>query len=406
MPARQERAPKGASGRLRPARAEDNRPMLPLAFAAALVLGASAPLHAAVIVVEPGGEVATLAEAVKRSRDGDVIELRSGDYHGDVAVIERRQLTIRGMGARPRLIADGRSAEGKAIVVVRGGDVRIDNVEFRGARVPSGNGAGIRLERGRLHLSRCAFFDNQMGLLTGNDADAGLAIDDSEFGAAPREPGLLHHLLYVGRIGSLTVTGSRFSQGYLGHLVKSRARRTTLAYNLIVDGSAGSASYEVDLPNGGDALLVGNVVGQSAASPNLTVVSFGAEGDAWADSRLRMVNNTLVSASASPATFVRVWGEKLPAGVDVVLVNNLTVGPGRLATPFDARIAGNAAAAADDLVDVDGLDFRLPRHSKLRGRGVALPADDPATPRGEFVRPVGTRPISPPAAWSPGAFQR
>lgn len=375
---------------------------------AAVLLGlaaAAAPLHAAVIVVDPGGEVATLAEAVKRSRDGDVIELRSGDYRGDVAVIERRQLTIRGVGARPRLIADGHSAEGKAIVVVRGGDVRIENVEFRGARVADGNGAGIRFERGRLHLVRCAFFDHQMGLLTGNDGEAELTIEDSEFGAAPREPGLLHHLLYVGRIGSVTVTGSRFGDGWRGHLLKSRARRTVLAYNLIVDGAQGSASYEVDLPNGGDALLVGNVVGQGALSPNLTLVSFGAEGQAWGESRLRMVNNTMVNAAATAATFVRVWGERLPAGVEVTLVNNLTVGPGGL-TSADGRFEGNAAASAEELVDVQGLDFRLSQRSPLRGRGVAPPAGDPATPRAEFTLPVGMRPIAPPAAWSPGAFQR
>lgn len=380
--------------------------MLKRVLTAALVVAAALPLHAAVIVVEPGGDVATLAEAVKRSRDGDVIELRSGDYRGDVAVIERRQLTIRGVGARPRLIADGRSAEGKAIVVVRGGDVRIDNVEFRGARVADGNGAGIRFERGRLHLVRCGFFDHQMGLLTGNDGEAELTIEDSEFGAAPREPGLLHHLLYVGRIGSVTVTGSRFGDGWRGHLLKSRARRTVLGYNLIVDGAQGSASYEVDLPNGGDALLVGNVVGQSAGSPNLTLVSFGAEGQAWPESRLRMVNNTLVNAAATPATFVRVWGERLPAGVEVTMVNNLTVGAGRLALGVEGRSEGNADASADALVDVEGLDFRLKPRSPLRGRGAALPAGDPATPRAEFTLPVGTRPIPPPAAWSPGAFQR
>jgi hypothetical protein len=369
-------------------------------------VGSVVPLHAAVIVVEPGGEVATLAAAVQRSRDGDTIELRSGDYRGDVAVIERRRLTIRGVGARPRLVADGRDAEGKAIVVVRGGDVRIDNVEFRGARVASGNGAGIRFERGRLHLVRCAFHDNQMGLLTGNDGAAELTIEASEFGEAPREPGSLHHLLYVGRIASATVTGSRFSRGYLGHLVKSRARRTVLAYNLIVDGAQGRASYEVDLPNGGDALLVGNVIGQSALSPNTTLVSFGAEGAPWSASRLRMVNNTLVNASAVPATFVRVWDERLPAGVDVTLLNTLTVGPGSLTRAGEGRFDGNAAAGADALVDAEAMDFRLEPGSALRGRGVAPDPDDPATPRAEFTWPVGTRRIEAPSAWSPGAFQR
>jgi hypothetical protein len=47
------------------------------------------------------------------------------------------------------LLAAGHSAEDKAILVVRNGEVRIENIEFRGTRVPDGNGAGIRFERGR-----------------------------------------------------------------------------------------------------------------------------------------------------------------------------------------------------------------------------------------------------------------
>ena len=42
---------------------------------------------------------------------------------------------------------------------------RIENIEFRGVRVADRNGAGIRFETGRLHVLRCAFFDNENGLL-------------------------------------------------------------------------------------------------------------------------------------------------------------------------------------------------------------------------------------------------
>ncbi|HRD86058.1 MAG TPA: hypothetical protein PLF63_12905, partial [Rubrivivax sp.] len=65
----------------------------------------------------------------------------------------------------------------------------------------------------------------------------------------------------VGRIARAVVTGSRFYGGYEGHLIKSRARETRLLYNLIVDGPDGEASYEVELPNGGVAHLIGNVIG-------------------------------------------------------------------------------------------------------------------------------------------------
>jgi hypothetical protein len=232
-----------------------------------LALGAA---RGATIVVGVGAQVPTLADAVRQASDGDTIAVLSGEYRGDVAVVHQRRLTIRGVGKRPVFTADGKHAQGKAILVVRNGEVLIENIEFRGARVPDGNGAGIRFERGRLHVRACAFFDNQNGLLTASFAGSELIIEDSEFAQAPPVAGKLHHLLYVGRIDSLQVRGSRFHQGHVGHLLKSRARRTELAYNLLVDGAAGRASYEVDLPNGGDVLLVGNSLARARAPRTLS----------------------------------------------------------------------------------------------------------------------------------------
>ena len=85
-------------------------------------------------------------------------------------------------------------------------------------------------------VNRCRFIDNEMGLLTGNIADAELTVRDCEFGEAPRHSVALPHLLYAGSIARLTVTGSRFSGGRRGHLLKSRAREHHIRYNHLVDG--------------------------------------------------------------------------------------------------------------------------------------------------------------------------
>jgi hypothetical protein len=332
----------------------------------------------------------------------------SGEYRGDVAVVHQRRLTIRGVGKRPVFTADGKHAQGKAILVVRNGEVLIENIEFRGARVPDGNGAGIRFERGRLHVRACAFFDNQNGLLTANFAGSELIIEDSEFAQAPPVAGKLRHLLYMGRIDSLQVRGSRFHQGHVGHLLKSRARRTELAYNLLVDGAAGRASYEVDLPNGGDVLLVGNVIGQGARTENPVVIAFGAEGDAWPRSRLRMAHNTLLNEGLGPAWFLRVWKERLPPDTEIEAVNNLSVGPGVFSLGAPGAFEGNYPALRFMLENVDALDFALQADSPLRGMGVD-PARWPSgelVPRAEFALPVGTTPLPSRTRWSPGALQR
>jgi hypothetical protein len=373
----------------------------------ALVL-ASGAAHAASITVGVGGQAATLSEAVRQARDGDTILVNSGEYRGDVAVLHQRQLTIRGLGRRPVLIADGHHAEGKAILVVRDGDITIENLEFRGARVPDGNGAGIRFEKGKLKVRGCAFFDNENGLLTANDGQAELTIEDSEFAQAPRVRGKLHHLLYVGRIASLQVSGSRFHDGHVGHLLKSRARRTTLTYNLLFDGTGGRASYEVDLPNGGDALLLGNVIGQGAQTENPVVVAYGAEGHAWPQSRLRLAHNTLINQGNRPAWFLRVWKGRLPPDTQVQAVNNLSVGPGVFGLGASGEFQGNFPATRQMLVDIDTLAFALKEGSVLRGRGVdprrAMGAD--LAPRAEFALPIGTQPLLAQDAWTPGAIQR
>ena len=139
----------------------------------------------ATMVVGPGEMVSTVTEAARLARDGDVIEIRSGNYRGQTAIWTQNNLLIRGVGQRPVMIADGQSAEDKAIWVVRGGNVRIENIEFRGAKVSDGNGAGIRFEKGHLSIHACRFADNEMGILTANSADLSLEISDSEFVDAP-----------------------------------------------------------------------------------------------------------------------------------------------------------------------------------------------------------------------------
>ena len=363
--------------------------------------------RAATWLVGPRGLPLSFQEALAKARDGDRIDVLAGTYKGEVATIAQRRLSIRGIDGRPVFEADGKHAEGKAIWVVRDGEIDIENIEFRGSRVPDGNGAGIRFEKGRLLLRRCRFIDNQNGLLTSNADDAELRIEDSEFAQAPHQTGNLPHLLYVGPIGKFTVTGSRFHQGFEGHLIKSRARISHILYNLIYDGRGGEASYEIDLPQGGDALIVGNIVGQSGKTQNPTVVAYGAEGNAWPKSRLLLSHNTLIS-DYPVAWFLRTWPDKLPPGTPVRAVNNLTVGVGVFTLGATGSFDGNYPALASMLEDPQILAFELKPDALLRGR-----ADDPralageeAVPTAEFRLPVGTRPLAAPTRWSPGALQR
>lgn len=362
----------------------------------------SAASEAATITVGPGHPIRSVAEAARIAGDGDTLLIAPGTYRGDVAVWTQKSLTIRGLEPRPVLVADGRSAEGKAIWVIRDGDFHIENVEFLGARVPHGNGAGIRFERGRLWLERCVFRDNQMGVLTGNDSRSELLVRDSWFADAARDGVGLHHLLYAGRIARLTVEGSRFEGGFEGHLLKSRARRSELRYNWLVDGEGGRASYEADFPDGGEVLLVGNAIAQSAASPNRSVVAYGAETRIWPDNRLTLVHNTLASDGWQPAWFVRIWPDKVPLAGGVTAYNNLAIGVGLFEPALPGEHRGNHALPLT--APEEPADLLPATDSALRGRVAAVP-DGRLQPTAEFRFPFGTAPLAGVERWVPGAFQ-
>lgn len=380
--------------------------LLPALAVMAMLLGPAAAAGA-VLRVGPGEAFTRIADAASAANDGDIIEILPGEYRGDVAVWTQKALTIRGIGERPTLIAEGRIAEGKAIWVIRNGDFLIDNIEFRGARAADLNGAGIRFERGRLEVRNSAFFDNQTGILTANFDDAELIVRDSVFAEAPRQQQSLPHLLYVGRIARLDISGSRFHQGYRGHLLKSRARRNDIRYNLLYDGPAGEASYELDLPNGGLAFVIGNVFGQSANTQNPVVVAYGAEGNAWPDSALYLSHNTLLSDRHTGTLFLRTWADRLPPDATVVGTNNLSVGLGSLTLANTGSFRGNITLPPGALRDPEVLDFRPHGGSVLRylTKPAGEARDHPLAPAAEFALPVGTRPISPPPRWLPGAFQ-
>jgi hypothetical protein len=322
----------------------------------------------------------TIAEAALLARNGATIEVQAGDYAGDVAVWTQDDIVLRAVGGPVRLLADGAAAEGKAIWVVRGHNVTVEGFDFQGARVAGRNGAGIRFEHGSLRVRDCSFVDNEMGLMTSNDPQASLRVEDSEF-ARNRRPDGHNHNLYVGSIARFEISGSYLHHATTGHLLKSRAAFNRVSYNRLTDED-GTASYELEFPNGGTAIVVGNIIEQGRGTENPQLVSFGAEGYTHARNELFLVHNTLVDGAPRGGEFVHVW----PGASRLVAIDNLVVGPGAF-LPDAAEIHHNrrvgfsdlsgyrlrrAAEAADDVADAGSADGELlaptreyahPRHS-------------------------------------------
>jgi hypothetical protein len=366
---------------------------------------ASAP-RSTTLTVGPGERISSITEAARLARDGDIVEIKSGEYRGQPAVWTQRDITIRGVGKRPVMVADNQLAEDKGIWVVRGERVRIENIEFRGARVSDMNGAGIRFDKGSLSVVRCAFFDNEMGILTANSPELSLAVIDSEFADSPHTTNDFHHQLYVGRIGKLLVRGSRFRNGYYGHLLKTRARENYILYNILFDGANGHASYELEFPNGGVAYVIGNVIGQGPESENPTIVAYGSEGLRWTQNAIYLAHNTIIN-DASNANYLLIKSDRGTEAVEVWALNNLVAGRGEFHRPAAGRFEGNQTVARSALVEQFGVPTRLPAQSPLRGtvRPPGKIGNVELTPDSEFVFPAGTKAIQPSSRLVPGAFQ-
>jgi len=317
----------------------------------------------------------TPSEAATFARDGDVVEIEPGIYYGDAAVWTQNRLTIRARGGRAHLRADGAHAEGKAIWVIKGSATTIENIEFSGAKVADRNGAGIRLEGPGLTVRDSSFHDNESGILASGNLESDIVIEHSEF--ARNGAGGGSHNLYIGTVRSFTLRYSYSHHAIIGHNVKSRAIKTYLLYNRIADEQDGRASYAIDLPDGGLAFVMGNLIQQGPETDNRTIVAYGAEGYKNLLNELYFVSNTVVNDDPKGGRFL-----VIRPGADAVrVINNLFAGPGELLSgKADSR--SNLRTTKADFVNPDKLDYRL----KARGAGIGK-GIDAGSPYGFSLRP-------------------
>ncbi|HKW94431.1 MAG TPA: right-handed parallel beta-helix repeat-containing protein [Methylomirabilota bacterium] len=329
------------------------------------------------IQVGPTRRLVRPSLAARCAKDGDTIEIDAGAYPKDAAVWRASNLTVRGVGGRAHLKAEGANAEGKAIWVIKGKNTTVENIEFSEAMVPDGNGAGIRLEGPNLTVRRSYFHHNENGILTGANPESHVLIENCEFSDHGSADGRNHNI-YIGAIGRFTLRFSYIHHARVGHNVKSRARENFIEYNRIMDEVDGNSSYAVDVPNGGIAYLIGNLVQHGPRAENSTIVSYGAEGLTYPENQLYVVNNTIVNDRSQGGTFIRISG-----GPSVrLIVNNIFAGPGTVVSvPSD--LSHNLVSSQPGLRDRARFDYRLDPRSPAINAGI-----DPGSANGVRLAPT------------------
>jgi hypothetical protein len=369
------------------------RAATPVVYSAATAPGATpGAATGRVLRVGPGRDLASPAAAARAARDGDTVVFDPGTYPSGGALWPQSRLTLRGSsgepGERPRILASARGIEDRDAWLLTGDDVRVENLEISGARAgTSRNGAAIRHMGRNLTLRNVYLHDNEDGLLTGDRApDSRVLIEHSEFARNGYGDGLSHNI-YVGKAAELTLRFSWSRESRSGQLVKSRARRNRILANRLTDGADGRGSYLIDLSEGGDALIAGNVLQKSHAGENPVFIVFAAEGAPHPVNALVVVHNTFWN-SRYQATAVRNRSTS-PA----LVANNILAGAPMLGLDGPGELVTNLRRAETGLRDPRALDFTLLPDSAAIDAGTPLESLAPPVPGplAEYVHPLAGR---------------
>lgn len=245
------------------------------------------------------------SDAAKAARAGDTIRIDPGTYV-DCAYWSAPNLIIEGAGGPSSVVIRDKSCGDKGIFVITADNVTVRNLTLAGATGPSKNNAGIRLEGSSLTVHSVRFLDNENGILANSSPTSQITVDNSLFERNGKCEPECAHGIYVNRVDRLRVTNSTFRDQRVGHHIKSRARNTEVTACTIDDGETGTASYLIDIPNGGSVNIVNNTLHKGKLSQNRgTAIAVGAEGGFPETAHFRVAGNRFISDMSDSVAFVR-----------------------------------------------------------------------------------------------------
>jgi hypothetical protein len=296
-----------------------------------LALAAASPLlaqntNAPFTVKESGRGFATLQEAVTAIGDGRGTIVIAPGRHRVCAVQDAGEVTF--TAERPgTAILDSTACEGKAALVLRGRIAKVEGLIFQGITVPDANGAGIRMEKGRLEVRESLFRNSESGILSAADPSGSILVERSTFSGLGRcDRGLsCAHSIYIGEFGSLEVRRSRFERGTGGHYVKSRAARIEVTDSSFDDVEGRTTNYHIDLPAGASGTVARNVFVQGRNKENYSaLIAVAGEGRRNSSAGLVIADNdaSLAPGMDKATVFVAEWG-----GSEITRIERNRLGP-------------------------------------------------------------------------------
>jgi len=210
---------------------------------------------------------------VDKAPAGSSVVVPPGIYPGGLRV--NKPLTINLKGVVLTSVVD---AKGFVLVDNTPGPVVIEDFETVLPPHTGTNASGIRIQGGGdVTVRRAHIANSEMGILAGNEGTGKLRIEDSIIEGMYGGDESLSHGIYAGFSDTLTVrrTTVRDVKG-LGHLVKSRARTTTIDQSYLL-GLNGRDSREFEAPNGGRISITHSVIQKGPNTDNAESMMVGGE---------------------------------------------------------------------------------------------------------------------------------
>jgi len=259
-------------------------------------------ISARTIQIGYGTELEDLNTATDAVISGDTVVIMPGKYDNVPQMTWRQDnILITGQENITELVAGtiiaSDQSNGKGIFVIKGNNIRIQNLIFKNSKVKDHNGAGIRLEGKNPVIINCEFIGNEMGILQGGTIeDCTTTIEHCLFSGngSAEHPGFQHNV-YINYVDTLIFRfNTTIDAAYQGHELKSRAENNFILYNQIHNTNS-EDSRNIDLPNGGKSVVMGNTIVQSENSVNSNIIGYGAEGTKYEENRLWVLFNTIIN---------------------------------------------------------------------------------------------------------------
>lgn len=288
-------------------------------------IGCMATAGAATLNVGSSQTYKRVQDAINVAVNGDTILVDPGTYVGYAGVMlfdGPSNITVKASSGRP-VIDMGPdhsvSVWGKGCINItsKSSNITIDGLEIKNAAVrdlppwnDSGhNGAGIRWDgAGMLRVLNCVIHDCEDGILGTTTMGGDFLMENTVMynnGSTQATSGT--HNVYLGSEGGINSATVQYCWAYnakVAHSLKISAKTIKILYNRlgdeIIDGTTnppttgGGNGNAIDLPHGGLAYVMGNLIIKGFSASDGNVVRYGEEGLWGGSNQMYVMYNTFI----------------------------------------------------------------------------------------------------------------